>query len=139
MKLSICNTKTDTKGRELLEHGTALFPISCYEDDLVVSNVPWHWHDEFEVLYVIEGSVIVSVGTDKYTLATGDGFFINSGILHSVTKGSTAKSQIRSVVFHPRIVGSGFDSIYWQKYILILSILVDTFSTRAFNTQAICF
>ena len=59
----------------------------------------------------------MSVGTDKYTLATGDGFFINSGILHSVTKGSTAKSQIRSVVFHPRIVGSGFDSIYWQKYI----------------------
>lgn len=117
MKLSICNTRTDSKGRELLEHGTALFPISCYNDDLVISNVPWHWHDEFEVLYVIEGSAIVSVGTEKYILSTGDGFFINSGILHSAQKGNTANSQICSIVFHPRIVGSGVDSIYWQNYV----------------------
>lgn len=117
MRLSVCNTKTDEKGRELLEHGTSLFPISCYEDDLVTTSVPWHWHDELEVLYVIEGNPIVSVGTTRYTLTAGDGFFINSGMLHAVDQGTSAQSHIRSVVFHPRIVGGGIDSIYWQNYI----------------------
>ncbi|MDO4555108.1 MAG: AraC family transcriptional regulator [Lachnospiraceae bacterium] len=117
MKLSICNTITDSKGRELLEHGTALFPVSCYEDDLIALSVPWHWHDEFEVLYVTEGRIHVSVGTDQYTLSTGDGVFINSGILHSVKSADTEKSEIHSIVFHPRIVGGGVDSIYWQKYV----------------------
>jgi AraC-like DNA-binding protein/mannose-6-phosphate isomerase-like protein (cupin superfamily) len=117
MKISICNTTTDEKGKELLEHGTALFPISCYEDDLTIMNVPWHWHEEFEVLYVTEGNPIVLVGTTQYTLNEGEGFFINSGIPHSVQKGNSATSKIRSIVFHPRIIGGGVDSIYWQKYI----------------------
>ncbi len=35
MALSVCvPVSTDAKGRELIEHGTALFPVACYHDDL---------------------------------------------------------------------------------------------------------
>ena len=30
-------------------------PIACYHDDLQAEPVPWHWHEELEVLVVSEG------------------------------------------------------------------------------------
>lgn len=35
MALSLCNTTTNEHGRELIEHGTVLFPVACYDDDLI--------------------------------------------------------------------------------------------------------
>ena len=40
---------TDAKGRESIEHGTALFPAACYHDDLQKMEGAWHWHEELEV------------------------------------------------------------------------------------------
>ena len=50
MALSLCRTTVDDSARELMEHGTAAFPIACYHDDLQAEPVPWHWHEELEVL-----------------------------------------------------------------------------------------
>ena len=46
MALYECTTVTDKEGKELLEHGTALFPIACYRDDMHKRPVPWHWHEQ---------------------------------------------------------------------------------------------
>ena len=66
MALSACGpVSTDQQGRELVEHGTALFPVACYHDNISEAGVPWHWHDELEVLVIETGSARVSVnGTD---------------------------------------------------------------------------
>ena len=67
MAVSVCGPiSIDQQGRELTEHGTALFPVACYHDRLSESAVPWHWHNELEVLVVETGKVRVSVnGTDR--------------------------------------------------------------------------
>ena len=39
MALSTCNCNVDPSGRELVQHGTAAFPIACYHDDLSVNEV----------------------------------------------------------------------------------------------------
>ena len=50
MALSRCiPVSTDAKGREPIEHGTALFPAACYHDDLQIMECAWHWHEELEV------------------------------------------------------------------------------------------
>ena len=54
MALSTCRTVIDESARELLTHGTPAFPIACYHDDLRTEPVPWHWHEELEVLVVSE-------------------------------------------------------------------------------------
>ena len=41
MALSLCRTTVDDSARELMEHGTAAFPIACYHDDLQAEPVPW--------------------------------------------------------------------------------------------------
>ena len=47
--LSFGDTFINTQKYEVLEHGTAEFPIACYFDNLNQKFNPWHWHEEFEV------------------------------------------------------------------------------------------
>ena len=117
MALSACNTETDSAGRELTAHGTAAFPIACYHDDLEAAPVPWHWHEELELLIASEGGVLAAAAGEKYTLAEGDGLFINAGVLHADWPLAAGRCRLHSVVFHPRLVGGSPDSVFWQKYL----------------------
>lgn len=108
---------TNSQGMELASHGTPLFPVAFYHDDLELNRVPWHWHDEMEVVYVASGEVTFSAGRQRHALRQGQGLFINADVLHAAqgTKGSRCRAH--SVVFHPRLVGGGIDSVFWQSYL----------------------
>lgn len=118
MALSVCGSvSTDRQGRELVEHGTTLFPVACYHDNISEAEVPWHWHDELEILVIEIGTARVSVNGTDYIVNQGEGFFINTGTLHGVWRTGAEPCCLRSVVFHPRLVGGSVDSILWQKYL----------------------
>ena len=117
MALSPCCTELDENGRELNAHGTAAFPVACYHDQLEIDPVPWHWHEELEVLVVTEGTVLAAAGGEKCVLPVGDGIFINAGVLHADWQASAVPCRLRSMVFHPRLVGGSPDSVFWQKYL----------------------
>ena len=103
-------------GRELVQHGSALFPIACYAEDLESYAVAWHWHEEFEYILAVQGPLNVNVGKTRLTLQIGQGVLINSGVLHAVEQAGTSGAMLHSGVFHPRLVG-GMDTIFWQKLI----------------------
>ena len=118
MALSVCGPVfTDRQGRELIEHGTPLFPAACYHDDIRRAEVPWHWHEELEALVVEAGTARVSVNGADHLVKEGEGFFINAGALHGAWPAGEGSCLLRSVVFHPRLVGGSVDSIFWQKYL----------------------
>ncbi len=117
MALAECGEQVNAQGRELMEHGTTLFPIACYYDRMAQDVVPWHWHDEWEAIVIEHGTAIVSVDGQNYTIETGEGIFINSSALHSVWDKGNTDCRLRSIVFHPRLVGGGFDSVFWQSYV----------------------
>lgn len=116
MGLSFCDTVINEQGKELIDHGTGLFPIACYEDDLLKESVPWHWHDDWEAVIVIEGSGIIAAGTTKYEVHKGEGMFINAGVLHAAWS-TDSSCRFHSITFHPRLVGGSIDSIFWQNYV----------------------
>lgn len=111
-----CSVQTNGQGEELREHGTHLFPVACYLDILPRDEFSWHWHNELEFGMVTEGSAIVEIGSAKYRLQAGEGFFVNSNVLHA---GSVEEKScvIHSVVCHPRAICGGTDNIIWQKYV----------------------
>ena len=117
MALAPCGTKTDDRGQELAQHGSAQFPIACYHDDLAGGPVPWHWHVELEALVVSAGAVSVSAGTRRLVLRQGEGLFINSGVLHAAWDHERSGCRLHSAVFHPRLVGGGEDSVFWSAYL----------------------
>lgn len=106
----------DEHGRELKSHETA-FPIGCYLDNLSIDAVPWHWHNELEAVIIAEGSCAFFVDSEKHTLQTGDGIFVNSNFLHTVVEEDCRNCLIHSITFQPRLVGGSLDSIFWQKYL----------------------
>lgn len=122
MSISLCEAQTNEQGKELALHGTAAFPIACYEDDLDTMSVPWHWHEELELVIVTQGTLYVN--GSEFSVNEGDGIFINSSVLHQMQKKEDAPCLLRSLVFHGRLVGGGMDSIFWQKY--LEPLLADT-------------
>ena len=121
MALSSYSGKVNSEGLELQQHGTAMFPAGCYHDDLTYENVPWHWHDELEVLIVTEGAAVCATDREQTSLRTGEGCFFNADVLHAVWKEGGGVCRLHSISFHPRLVGGAVESVFWQKYLLPLT------------------
>ena len=117
MALSACAVKTGPEGRELAAHGTAAFPVACYNLDLSRESVYWHWHEELEAVFVVNGSAALRTGGENHCLKEGQGIFINGGVVHEARAGEPGQSRLCSVVFHPRLIGGSLDSIFWQNYL----------------------
>ena len=115
MALSISVDRVDETGRELLTYGTEDFPIAFFDDDLTKISVPYHWHDELEIVIITEGPVRVRIAGSEFVLKSGDGYFSNSGILHTETLITQAGHQ-HALVFSPRIISQPEDLI-WKTYI----------------------
>ncbi|MCR4952373.1 MAG: AraC family ligand binding domain-containing protein, partial [Solobacterium sp.] len=109
MEAPLAITRADENGRETQLHGTTLFPVCCYYDDLAIEPTPWHWHDEFDAVTVIHGRAVVHVGASSFIVQAGDGFFINSGQLHAVDLDEDPECILHSISFHPRLVGGSIE------------------------------
>ena len=103
MAISISTDKTDETGKEILNYGTTDFPIAFFNDDLGKVKVPWHWHDEAEIIVILKGEVIVRFHDREYLLQKGEGYFANCGVLHSAELRSESGWQ-HAMVFDPRLI-----------------------------------
>ena len=111
--------KTNEKGLEKATHGTLSFPIKQYHNDFsIMDTVEWHWHPEFEAGIVRTGTLAVRIAQNEYFLDAGDGFFTNVGTPHSDFDANHSACQLDSVVFHPRLIDGGEDSVFGQNYLL---------------------
>lgn len=100
-------------------HGSTDFPIAVYHADVTNNFVSWHWHEELEFGYVVDGSVLIECGNNRYTLNKGDIYFINSNTLHAMFRAESDQNSVfRSIVVHGSVIGGKEDSIYHRKYLL---------------------
>ncbi len=116
MAISECDLQIDERGLELLAHGTWAFPAACYYDDLSAREVPWHWHDELEMIFIDAGTARVLAGTETFLVAKGEAVFTNAGVFHA-DFAQENPCRGHSIVFHPALIGGMRDSIFWQDYI----------------------
>jgi AraC-like DNA-binding protein len=106
---------------ELTKHGTPIFPCAGYDEDpgkYLVGNIPWHWHEEIEVVLAVEGDTLVICGETEYLLHPGEAIFVNSNVLHKLKRAQkNAPCRINSLLFMPEFVSSFPQSIIQQRYI----------------------
>ncbi len=110
------NVTTDENERQLEHPGLPLFPVAFYEGELSSHTIVRHWHEEPELIMIHQGNIGVGAGQSWGKLTSGQGCFINGGVLHNVWKIESTPCEYRSIVFHPRLIGS-MDSLYWINYI----------------------
>lgn len=69
---------------EIQQRGSLDFPLDYHYINEAHSryNMPYHWHDEFEILHVLHGVFTLSIGDAQYSLSRGDIAFIQGGLLH---------------------------------------------------------
>ena len=70
--------------KENKPHGTKDDPFSIYHmrNGGRSFQVPVHWHDEFEIIYVRSGFLTVSISGESYIGKTGEAFVVSPGNLH---------------------------------------------------------
>ena len=62
------------------------FPYTASEsclDGYVGRQVPWHWHEMFEFVFVREGALDYSTHAGTFTMRAGEGCLVNAGVLHT--------------------------------------------------------
>ena len=120
MNVFTCKLLLDTNRKELIEHGTTLFPCARYHCDLhefYNDEIPWHWHDEIEIMLVESGIMKLQLNSKTYELNPGEGVFINSNVLHSATVTDMTRCKINSFVFHTKLLSGSMEAIFSQRFI----------------------
>lgn len=80
--------------------------------------MPWHWHDEVEIVLVVEGCTKVECIGKSEIIQAGEMVFINAGALHKLTNNGTGDCRILNAVFNPKMIGGlNFSRIY-KKHVL---------------------
>ncbi len=94
------------------------YPYVCHFSDHSMCRVPWHWHEEVEFNYVVDGAIEVTTINRKYVFRKGEAFFMNGNVLAmmEIAEGET-KGFMESHLFHPTFLGGHFRSIFEIKYL----------------------
>ena len=110
--------QTDENMMETIQHGSKEYPFHFYYDNLELFDfhcIEWHWHTEFELVYVETGTVYFGISDKQFALSEGQGVFINSKILHRYF--SQEKAIVPNFVLMPVFLAAQ-DSLIYQKYVL---------------------
>ena len=97
------------------------FPLVVHET--LLSDKPmgfnnWHWHEEIQLTYVLEGSMVTTAQGMDYVLRPGDGFFINSNLSHMTRPTSPDSARYLSLNVKPSLLTLFHGSVVEQKYFL---------------------
>ena len=60
MALQECGLNLNRVSKELQPHGTIAFPCAgytSYHSERQEDIIPWHWHDEMELVYIADGKM----------------------------------------------------------------------------------
>lgn len=71
---------------------------------LSIPYISWHWHDEFEFVWVKSGTLTVGTSDGSFELQPDDCAFLNSGILHMLKTPSEQDCDFFSIRFYGKLL-----------------------------------
>lgn len=117
MALQECGLNLNKVSKELQPHGSLEFPCAGYSSRHTASQeniIPWHWHEEMEIVYIESGRMNVKIPSDSFFLETGDCLVINSNILHYAA--AVSECTLRSLVFNQTLIVGNDGLVFAKKY-----------------------
>lgn len=85
------------------------------------SSCPWHWHNEVEVFFMEQGSLIYRTPNRMLRFDKGDVGFINANILHMTKAVGSSPSMQQYHIFLPQMLACPLNSTIETRYLEPLS------------------
>lgn len=105
-------------------------------------DVPWHWHEDFEISFIKSGKVLYRTVSKEFLLEPGDGVFINSRVIHAVIPVEPREELHHiSQFFDNYFISGGEGNIIDTKYVIPLqkNEEIDIIIFRAGDERFDCF
>lgn len=123
--------------QEKKSHADASFPFNIYPCTIPLDfkQVPLHWHDEMEIIYVKKGSGMITVDFTPYLVSGGSLIFVSPGQLHSIEPYENCRMEYENIMFrldmfmtqNPDLCGTNFFiPLYEQRMELTTHLTPDT-------------
>lgn len=86
---------------EKKNHIERVLPYNTYicSIPLDFSEVPIHWHDEFEIIYVKKGCGVISLDFEEHYAEAGDIIIVLPGQLHSISQYENYAMEYENIIF----------------------------------------
>lgn len=91
------------------------YPYTLHRINLDEITIPWHWHQELEFIYVLEGKVKLKTSSRSYLFLEKEAFFMNTNTLCALE--NIDHCRLESHLFDPTFLGGHFKSIFETKYL----------------------
>ena len=135
--------RTDSSLCEIIEYKDSAFPVLLSKNrlsDFRQREFSCHWHEEFELGVVANGSAEYTIYTDtakeSFTLNKGDAFFINSRIMHSARE-ILPDTIIADVIFPLDFMRNVFtESVYRRSVLPLLKSRVTSITLKLCHQNA---
>lgn len=118
--MQIFDIPINSKRMETTRIGTFDFPLAVHENDLkknVLGFVNWHWHYEFQLTYVVRGTISVFFNQQTIELHEGQGIYINPEVLHMIRDRYDSDAMFISLDVSPKLLTSFPNSVFERSYV----------------------
>ncbi len=105
-------------------HGDPLFPYNTYlcTIPLDFQDVPLHWHNEMEIIYIKKGRGLVSIDFHSSIVSSNDIIIVKPGQLHGISQLDSYSMEYENIIFSiDMLVSKHVDSIYNEFFVPFLS------------------
>lgn len=88
--------------QEKKSHGDPDFPYITYPCSIPLDfpEVPLHWHEEMEIIYIKKGEGLVSVDFTAYPVEAGTLLFIVPGQVHAIRQKDGRSMEYENIIFN---------------------------------------
>lgn len=103
--------ETDKEGREINAYLNPVFPLVIQKTKIsnyYLGHLTIHWHQDFELLHILDGELEYSVNGRMVHLLPGEGLFVNSRQVHTGRQLANQDCGYIYVRFEPELIG-GFE------------------------------
>lgn len=92
--------------QEKKSHGNPHFPYNTYPCSIPLDfkQVPLHWHDELEFIYIKKGTGTITVDFSPYKVSAGTIALILPGQLHGIEQYEQESMEYENIIFNPNIL-----------------------------------
>lgn len=101
-------------------HGTVAFPYSVYRARIPewIRSFPLHWHDDFELIYCVEGQIQVTLWRQAHTLCAQDLIVVLPHAVHSIEQHGSEGGEYFNIMFNPALFRGAEEDPCYEKYVL---------------------